>query len=350
MSVTHCPADPATTGLTVPQPASPAAIHQVRLRDLAAATRANPAVVPLQFRAAVAPVKVKLSILMAAYNEERTIRQVVQAVLGIDYPCEMELIVVNDGSKDQTGALLEEMDDPRVVVHHHAVNRGKGAALKTAVTLAHGTHIVPFDADMEYLPEDLPRLLEPIIRGKCNVVYGTRMFGVNTVHRSYRYAVGNRFLSRLANLLFDSCISDLHTCLKLIPLEMVRGLTLTEDGFGLDTEITASLLRHGVRPFEVPISYYSRSHAQGKKINWRDAVDCIQILFQVRMRRVAAQPECFKTAALRPYQVPAFSYHPAPQPVSPAAASPAAASWTFEGAARQPFTEADSRLEAVSQA
>lgn len=316
----------------------------MRLQDLAAATRANPAAVPLQFSAAITPVKVKLSILMAAYNEERTIRRVVQAVLAVDYPCEMELIVINDGSKDQTAALLEEIDDPRVVVHHHPVNRGKGAALKTAVTLAGGTHIVPFDADMEYLPDDLPRLLEPIIRGKCNVVYGTRMFGVNTVHRSYRYAVGNRFLSRLANLLFDSCISDLHTCLKLIPLEMVRALTPTEDGFGLDTEITASLLRHGVRPFEVPISYYSRSHAQGKKINWRDAVECIQILFRVRMRRVPGQSECFKAATLRPYQAPAFSYRPAPQ------FAPRTASWALDTAARQPFAEADGRVEAVSQA
>ena len=248
---------------------------------------------------------------MAAYNEQQSIRRVVQAVLGIDYACEMELIVVNDGSEDLTGPLLEEISDPRLNVHHHQVNRGKGAALKTAMALARGTHMVPFDTDLEYLLEDLPRLLDPIIKGKCNVVYGTRMFGVNTVHRSYRYAVGNRFLSRLANMLFDSCISDLHTCLKLIPLEMVPALTLTENGFGLDTEITASLLRHGVRPFEVPISYYNRSHAQGKKIKWRDAVECI--LFQVRMRSVQGRPECFKAASFRPYQAPAFLYRPAPQ-------------------------------------
>jgi Glycosyl transferase family 2 len=346
LSATHCLTEPANAGVTVvPQPTPPAASHQVRLQHLAAATRANPAVVPLQFCAAVTPLKVKLSILMAAYNEEQTITQVVQAVLGVDYPCEMELIVVNDGSKDQTGRLLEEIGDPRVVVHHHPVNRGKGAAVKTAVTLASGTHIVPFDADLEYLPEDLPRLLEPIIRGRCNVVYGTRMFGVNTVHRSFRYAVGNRFMSRLANLLFDSCISDLHTCLKLIPLEMVRALTLTEDGFGLDTEITASLLRHGARPFEVPISYYSRSHAQGKKISWRDAVECIVILLRVRMRSVPDQPECFTAASLRPNQAPAFSYRSAPRPVRQNAAP-----WALDPAARQPFAEAGSRVEAVSQA
>jgi hypothetical protein len=341
--LTRCSSDAADADVSAaPLPASPAASHRARLQDLAAVSRADPAVQPVQFSAAATPVKVKLSILMAAYNEEQTIRRVVQAVLDIDYPSEMELIVVNDGSRDRTAQLLREVDDPRVVVHHHPVNRGKGAALKTAVTLATGTHIVPFDADLEYLPEDLPRLLDPIINGKCSVVYGTRMFGINTVHRSYRYAVGNRFLSRLANLLFDSCISDLHTCLKLIPLTMVRALTLSEDGFGLDTEITASLLRYGVRPFEVPISYYSRSHAQGKKISWRDGVECILILLRVRMRNAPGRPACFEAASLRPYQAHAFSYRPAPQLVPQAAAS--------DAVARQPFAETDGRMETVSRA
>lgn len=283
---------------------------------------------------------------MAAYNEEETIRRVVQAVLDVDYPCGMELIVVNDGSSDRTAQRLGQIDDPRVIVHHHPVNRGKGAALMSAVALATGTHILPFDADLEYLPDDIPRLLQPIIRGKCNVVYGTRMFGVNTVHRSYRYAVGNRFLSRLANVLFDSCISDLHTCLKLIPLEMVKALALTETGFGLDTEITASLLRHGVRPFEVPISYYSRSHAQGKKINWRDAVECILILFRVRLRRVSAAAECFSAPLGRPYEAPVFAYRPLPaRPVHRDVPG-----WMLDPAAHPSFAGAESRVEAVSEA
>ena len=174
---------------------------------------------------------------------------------------------------------------PRLVLHKHEKNKGKGAALRTAVSLATGTHILPFDADLEYTPKDIPRLVEPILTGRFDVVYGTRLFGYNTVYQSFRYAVGNKVLTTMTNILFDSFLSDLHTCLKLMPLDLFRSLDLREKGFGLDTELTATLLRLGVRPFEVPVSYYSRSHAQGKKINAGDAVDCLHILFRVRTRR-----------------------------------------------------------------
>ena len=125
----------------------------------------------------------------------------------------------------------------------------------------------------------------PILTGRFDVVYGTRLFGYNTVYQSFRYAVGNKVLTTMTNILFDSFLSDLHTCLKLMPLDLFRSLDLREKGFGLDTELTATLLRLGIRPFEVPVSYYSRSHAQGKKINAGDAVDCLHILLQVRARR-----------------------------------------------------------------
>jgi dolichol-phosphate hexosyltransferase len=230
-------------------------------------------------------VPIKLSILMCAYNEERTIARAISEVLAADYPCDMELIVVDDGSTDATQAVLARINDPRVIIHRHSGNRGKGAALLSASSIAGGTHILPFDADLEYSPDDITRLIHPVLKGRCDVVYGTRIFGFNTMYRSYRYAMGNRLLTRMANILFDAYLSDLHTCMKLIPLAMFRSLNLRESGFGLDTEVTALLLKAGIRPFEVPVSYYSRTHDEGKKINWRDAVVCMSILLRVRLLR-----------------------------------------------------------------
>jgi dolichol-phosphate hexosyltransferase len=234
-------------------------------------------------REPIAAAPVRLSITMPAYNEARTIRTAVQHVLETEYPCDIELIVVDDGSIDGTADLLEGVDDPRLVVHRHVRNMGKGAAVLTGINVATGTHLLPFDADLEYSAHDIGRLLQPIIDGRCDVVYGTRLFGVNTVYRSFRYKVGNQAMTFVANVLYDSAISDLHSCLKLVPLPMLRQMQLVELGFGLDTEITANVLRFGARPFEVPVSYHARSHLEGKKINWRDAVRCVQVLGRVRL-------------------------------------------------------------------
>jgi glycosyltransferase involved in cell wall biosynthesis len=223
---------------------------------------------------------------MCAFNEQQRIGQAVHEVLNTLYPCAIELIVVDDGSTDATAEIVEQFSDPRLTLHRHTENKGKGAALRTASSLATGTHILPFDADLEYSSEDIPRIIEPIMKRRYEVVYGVRLFGFNTVYQSYRYAMGNRLLTRAVNILFDANLSDLHTCLKLVPLELFRSLTLRERGFGLDTELTAALLRLGIRPFEVPVSYYSRSHSQGKKINWRDAFACLAILLRVRTARL----------------------------------------------------------------
>jgi dolichol-phosphate hexosyltransferase len=225
----------------------------------------------------------KLSIIMAAYNEQDLIQDAVREVLEVEYPCDMELIIIDDGSEDDTPNLLSEIDDPRVIVFRQDTNQGKGAAILTGVKLATGTHILPFDADLEYVAEDILKLLEPVLRGRCSVVFGVRLFGNNTVYRSYIYALGNRIMTGITNLMFGACLSDLHTCLKLIPIDLFRSIRLKETGFGLDTEISASLLRSGVRPFEVPVSYFSRSHEEGKKITWRDALACLRILIRVRI-------------------------------------------------------------------
>jgi glycosyltransferase involved in cell wall biosynthesis len=226
----------------------------------------------------------KLSIVMPVYNEGRTIAYAIDQVLSVPYPCEIELIVVDDGSRDRTMEVLKSIHDPRVVVTSHPTNRGKGAALLTGFSVAKGTHVVPFDADLEYDARDLLSLLEPVLAGRSDVVYGSRLFGANTVYQSYRYAIGNKLTTFLANLMFDAYISDLHTCLKLMPNRLLQDLRLREKGFGLDTEITAHVLKLGYRPFEVPVTYHSRTHAQGKKLNWRDGISCIAILLRVRLR------------------------------------------------------------------
>src|SRR3954467_10719264 len=201
--------------------------------------------------------EVKLSFLMPVLNEERTIADAIEAVLSASYPCEIELIVVDDGSTDVTPRVLARLDDERAVVHRPPRNMGKGAALQTAAAVATGTHIVPFDADLEYSPADLIRMMEPVIEGRYDVVCGPRLFGANTMDQSYRHAMGNRALTLAANIMFDAYIRDMHTCLKLLPLDLFRQVQLSESGFGLDTEITAKILKLGIRPFEVPVTYHS---------------------------------------------------------------------------------------------
>jgi dolichol-phosphate hexosyltransferase len=255
-------------------------------REAAGASTQRPKMVSARTFSSNDQPPVILSIVMAAYNEERTVGQAVNAVLSTSFPCEIELIVVDDGSTDATPEILAAREShPRVRVLSHSCNRGKGAALMTAASAAAGTHIVPFDADLEYVPEDLVKLVTPVLEGRADVVYGIRLFGVNTVYQSYRSAIGNRALTLAANVLFDSYVSDIHTCLKLLPLELFTALDLCEHGFGLDTEITAKLLQLGLRPFEVPVSYHSRSYLDGKKITWRDGVECLGILVRVRLRR-----------------------------------------------------------------
>jgi glycosyltransferase involved in cell wall biosynthesis len=221
---------------------------------------------------------------MPVFNEESTVLTAIGRVLAVDYPCPVELIVINDGSDDSTQELLSSLD-PRKVRVLTQRNAGKGAAVRSGVEHARGSHILVLDADLEYAPADIPALLLPVIRGQANHVFGTRIMGLNTCFPSFRYALGGRATTLFANILYDSCLTDMHTCLKLLPLTHFRSLTLRENGFGLDTELTARLLRGGVRPYEVPISYLGRSFEQGKKISWRDGFRCLTILVKVRAER-----------------------------------------------------------------
>ena len=221
---------------------------------------------------------------MPAYNEAATVGVAVKQLLGIRYPCDIELVIVNDGSADHTMDVLSSIDDPRVVVTEHPVNRGKGAAVRTAAALATGDYMLIFDADLEYSAEDILSLLSPLQRGDAEVVYGVRTFGASTAH-SFWFVIGNRVNTFTANALFNTWISDLHSCLKLLPLSLFRELPVRENGFGLDTELTAMLLARGVRPYEVPIHYKARSREEGKKLTWGDGVDATWILLRVRAKK-----------------------------------------------------------------
>src|SRR6266516_5957600 len=219
---------------------------------------------------------------MPVYNEVATVAEVVKRVLDVDYPCDAELVIVDDGSRDGTAEVLARLNDPRVVVHTHPSNRGKGAAIRTASGLATGTHVVMCDADLEYAPEDLPVLLRPVLAGEAEVVFGTRTFGSHTAY-SFWYVIGNKAVTLFANALFDSWISDLETCFKLMPLPTYRELDVRSAGFGMEAEVTGKLLRRGIRPYEVPIRYRARGREEGKKLTWKDGVQALWILSKIRL-------------------------------------------------------------------
>lgn len=224
----------------------------------------------------------KLSILMPVYNEAATVQNAIKAVLDVEYPCPIELVVVDDASSDGTAEIIDGVEDERLVKLRHPVNRGKGGAIKTAMAAATGDYVELFDADLEYRPEDIPELLKPALAGEAQVVYGNRTFGSHSAF-SYWYVQGNKFVTTVANILFNSYISDYATCLKLMPIELYRSLNIKSDGFAMDAEITAKLLARKIRPFEVPIAYRARSREAGKKITWRDGFKAIGVMVHVRL-------------------------------------------------------------------
>jgi len=227
---------------------------------------------------------VKLSILMPVYNEETRVATAVKQALNVDYPCEVELLIVDDGSGDGTAEILGRLDDPRVRVIVHPRNRGKGAAIQTAVDNAAGDYMVIFDADLDYDPQDILVLLEPMLDGRATVVYGNRSFGSHSSF-SFWYVMGNKAVTMAANVLFNCYLGDLETCFKLMPVELYRSLNVRSRGFGMEAEVTGKLLRRQIRPYEVPISYRARSREEGKKITWRDGVEAFYILGRERVRR-----------------------------------------------------------------
>jgi len=227
---------------------------------------------------------VKLSILMPVYNEAKTVERAIKRVLDVSFPCQAEVVIVDDASTDGTAEIIDRFHDERLIKLQHAANRGKGAAIRTAAAAATGDFVVPFDADLEYQPEEIPQLLEPVLSGEADVVYGSRGFGSHSAY-SFWYVMGNKAVTTLANVLFNAYIADLETCFKLMPLDLLRSLNITSDGFGMEAEITGKLLARRIRPFEVPITYRARSREAGKKITWQDGVQAVWILARIRLKR-----------------------------------------------------------------
>lgn len=226
-----------------------------------------------------------LSILVPVFNEERLAAGTLKELLAVEFPCETEIVAVDDGSRDRSWEALQTFEDnARVRLIRHDRNRGKGAAIRTAAKAAHGDYVVVFDADGEYDAADLPRLLMPVLEGKAEVVYGSRSFGSHSAY-SFWYVMGNKGITLAANILFNSYISDLETCYKLLPRSMYLDMNIRSGGFGMEAELTAKLLKKGIRPYEVPISYTARSREEGKKITWTDGVQALWLLGRERVRR-----------------------------------------------------------------
>jgi glycosyltransferase involved in cell wall biosynthesis len=238
----------------------------------------------------------RLSVLMAVHNEARTLRTIVGKVLSAPIPIELELICVDDGSTDRSWEILSGLaqKEPRIVPIRHPNNRGKSAALRTAIAAMTGTVAIVQDADLEYDPADIPRVIKPILDGRADAVYGSR-FAHGTERRVlfFWHSVGNQFITLISNALHDLNLTDIETGYKAVRADVLRQLRLTSDRFGFEPEVTARLAQWGARIYEVPVSYHGRSYDEGKQIGWRDGIHALWLILKLRFidTRFVADPE-----------------------------------------------------------
>jgi len=227
-----------------------------------------------------------VSVVVPVYNEEQTVGQVVEELL--ELPLRLEVLLVDDGSTDGSPGELARLAATysQVNVLTQPANRGKGAAVRRGIDSSHGDFLLIQDADLEYSPSDIPTLIDPLLSGKADAVFGTRLRGgahPQRAHLFWHYA-GNRFLTLLTNVLYNTTISDMEVGYKAFRGELVRGLELVSDDFRIEPELTAKICKGGFRVYEVPISYYGRNYDEGKKISWRDGLPAIWALVKYRFR------------------------------------------------------------------
>ena len=221
-----------------------------------------------------------LSVVMPVYNERDTIESMVARVLAVP-DLRIELVVVDDGSKDGTSDILRELQKRYSFKLFHKPNGGKGSALRLGFKEVTGDLVVIQDADTEYSPEEFPELIELICQGRADVVYGSRFLGRHRVFLFTHY-LGNLFLTFLTNVLYNTMLTDMETCYKAMRIEVLRSFTLDSNGFGIEPEMTAKIFKRGYRVYEVPITYDGRGYDEGKKITWRDGVVALWVLLKYR--------------------------------------------------------------------
>jgi len=226
-----------------------------------------------------------LSVIVPVFNERNTLTEIVRRMRAVDLPVDREIIIVDDGSSDGGDKVMAALEDSTVRILRHEGNKGKGAAIRTGMAKARGDLLLIQDADLEYDPEDWPKLLAPLLRGKADVVYGSRFTGERKNMLVWHW-IGNRVLSMVTNLLYNTTISDMETCYKLFDRKVLDGVVVQSDRFDFEPEITAKVLRRGYRIYEVPISYSGREFDEGKKITWRDGFGALRALVKYRFAKL----------------------------------------------------------------